>query len=187
MGDTEPTRPPRSVAEVLRAGRLPDDLVRVPLARFRVTDANGVALTRKGWKGGGVHVSLSRPTAEAAPVPGLVGLKPFGVERDGGAHILHSFFSVPVEFYGPDRRLFGCYGELPSEGLPTTTEIPVPSFAVRRGVSAMLWEYHIVHLEGVSPSSWKTTPCEWASSKAEGRNLTCRGITFLPPDVVAPW
>ena len=76
-------------------------------------------------------------TAEAASVPGLTELN---------HHILHPFLSVPVGPYNPYHWLFGCCGELPFEGLPGITKIPVTSFAERRGVSAVLREYHIVHL-----------------------------------------
>ena len=44
--------------------------------------------------------------------------------------------------------------ELPEEGLPAITEIPVASFAPLRAVSAVSWEDHRVHLEGVPPSGW---------------------------------
>ena len=72
--------------------------------------------------------------------------------------MLQSFFSVPVGMYDPERRLFGCCGELPSEGLPMITEIPVASFAVRRFIGAVIQEDHIVLVEGVSPSIWHTIP-----------------------------
>ena len=58
-------------------------------------------------------------------------------------------------------------------------------FAARCGVSAMLLEYRIVHLEGLWPSIVRMTPCKRASGKAEGRKLTFRGLTFLPPYVAA--
>ena len=81
---------------------------------------------------GGVYSFLGRLTAKVAPVPGLAELTLLGVDRYGGAHILHSLFSVLVGPYDPDRRLFGCRGELPAEGLPAITEILVASFCQRR-------------------------------------------------------
>ena len=164
------------MAEVLGTSRLPDDFF----------DADGSSLLMELLKGGGVKAFLGRLTAEAAPFPGLSGISLLGVDQDGGSHILHSFFSVPVGPYDLDRQLFGCRGELPSEGIPAITEIPVVSFAARRGVSTVPREDHNVHLEGVSPSSWRTTPCKRANYKSEGRNLACWGLTFLPPDVAAP-
>ena len=56
--------------------------------------------------GGWVHALLGRLTAEAAPVPGLAGLTLLWFDQYGGAHILHSIFSVTVSPYDPYRWLF---------------------------------------------------------------------------------
>ena len=101
---------------------------------------------------------MGRLAAEASSVPGLTGLALIGVEPDGGYHILHSLLSIPVGTYDQGRWLFGCYGELPLEGFPAITEILVISFAAQRGVSAMPWEYHIVHMEGLLLSIWRMKP-----------------------------
>ena len=130
-------RPPRSVAEVFGTGRLPDSFVGDLSARFRLTGLDGTPLSIKLRKGGGVHAFLGRLTAKAGPVLGLSEITLLGVDRDGGAHILHSISSVPVRPYNPNRRLFGCRGELPLEGLPDITEIPVSSFGALRAVSAV--------------------------------------------------
>ena len=114
MSDPGRRRPPRLVAEVLETGRLPDNFVGALLARFRVTSLDGTPLSADLRKGGGLHAFLGRLTAEAAAVPGLAELTLLGVDQDGGAHILHSLFSVLVGPYDPDRRLFGCRGELPT-------------------------------------------------------------------------
>ena len=119
-------------------------------------------------KGGGVFAFLFRLAAEAAPVPGLAELTLLGVDPDGGAHILHSLFSVLVGPYNPNRRLFGCRRELPPEGLFTITKIPMASFAALRTISAVSREDHRVHLEVVPPSGWQTMPCERASNKEDG-------------------
>ena len=153
------------MAEVLETGLLPDHFFGALSAWFRLSGPDGTPLSADLRKGGGVHAFLGRLTAEAAPVLGLTELKLLGVERDGGGHILHWFFSVPVGPYDPDRRLFGCCGELPPEGLPAITEILVASFAALRVVSAVSREDHRVHLEGVPPSVWQTMPCERASNK----------------------
>ena len=87
-----------------------------------------------------------------AAVPGLAELTLLGIDQDGGAHILHSLFSVPVGPYDPERRLFGCRGELSTEGLPAITEISVASFAALCAVSAVSRQDHRVHLEGFPPS-----------------------------------
>ena len=71
---------------------------------------------------------------------------------------------------------------LPLEGLPVTTKIPVASFVVRRVVSTVPQECHIIHVKGVLPSDCQKMPCKRASGKEEVRNLACQWITFLPPD-----
>ena len=102
MSDPGRRRPPRSVAEVLETGRLPDTFVGALSSRFRVTGLDGAPLSTDLRKGGGLHAFLGRLTAEAAAVPGLAELTLLGVDQDGGAHILHSLFSVPVVPYDPD-------------------------------------------------------------------------------------
>ena len=103
-------RLPRSVAEVLGTGRLPDNFFGVLSAHFRVVDTYGASPPLELCKLGGFHAFLGRITAEATPVPGLAGLALLGADRDGGSHILHSFFSVPVGPYDPYRLFFGCRG-----------------------------------------------------------------------------
>ena len=102
---------------------------------------------------------LGHLRAEAAPVPGLVEITLLGVDRDGGAHILHSLFSVPVGPYDPKRRLFGCCWDLPPEVLPAITKIPVASFGALHVVTSVSRDDHQVHLEGSPPSCWQTMPC----------------------------
>ena len=129
---------------------------------------------------------LGRLTVEAVPLSGLAELTILGFNWGGGAHILHLIFSVPVGTYEPNRRVFGCRGELPLEGISAITEISVDSFVARHVISAVLQEYHRVHLEVVPPSVWRMTPYKRASGKGEGRNLSRQGLTFLPPDAFVP-
>ena len=44
-----------------------------------------------------------------------------------------------------DRRLVEFSGEIPLEGLPPVTDIPVASFAVRRAICAVPWDDHLLH------------------------------------------
>ena len=99
MSDPGRRWPPRSVAEVLETGRLPNSFFGDLSARFRMTGLDGAPLSTDLRKGGGLHVFLGRLTAEAAVVPGLADLTLLGVDQDGGANILHSLFSVPVGPY----------------------------------------------------------------------------------------
>ena len=102
---------------------------------------------------------MGRLTSEAVQILGLAELMLLGVDRDVGAHILHSLFSVPVGPNDPHRSLFGCRRELPAEGILAIIETPVASFATLRAISAMSREDHRVHLEGFPPSGWQTMPC----------------------------
>ena len=43
-------------------------------------------------------------------------------------HLMHSLFSVHVDVYSTECRLFTCLGELPAEGLPPVMDI-LPDFS----------------------------------------------------------
>ena len=161
-------RLPWLVDEVLRTGRLPDSFVGALLSQFQLTGPDRTSLLTDLLKGGGVHAFRGRPRAKASPVLGLAQHTLLGVDRNGGAHILHSLFSVLFGTYDPNWRYFGGCGELPPEGLPAITDIPVASFGSLRDFSAVSREDHRVHLEGFPPSGWQTTSCERASNKEEG-------------------
>ena len=178
--------PHRSVAEVLKTGRLPNNFVGALSARFELTSPDGKTLSTDLQKKGGLHAFLRHVAAGAAPVPGLAYFTLLGVNRDGGAHILHSLFSILVRTYDLNQRLFGCRGELPPEGLPAITKISVDSFGAQRALSVVSQDDHHVHLEGAPPSVSQTTPCERESGKGEGQSLSCWGLAFLPPDADAP-
>ena len=95
-----------------------------------------------GGGGGGVHTFKGRLTDETVSVSGLAELTLLGFDWDGGAHIPHLLFPVPVGSYDPDKRLFGCRGELTLEGLPSITNILAASFGARRTVRAVSWDDH---------------------------------------------
>ena len=65
MGDPTSTPPPRSVAEILGTGRLPDDFARALSARFRAINSEGGALGTELRKGGEIHALLGHITAKA--------------------------------------------------------------------------------------------------------------------------
>ena len=165
-------RPPRSVAEVFGTDQLPNAFFGALSDRFRLTGPDGTPLLTEGRKGGGLHAFLGRLTAKAVLVPGLAELTLMGVKQYGGAHILHPLFSVPVGPYDPDRRLFGCRGELPAEGLSAITDILVASFGECRFVNVVFQDDHRVHLEGVPLSGWQTTSYERVSGKGEGQSFS---------------
>ena len=132
------------MAEVLGTGRLPNNVFGVLSAQFRVTDADRGSPPIELQEGWGIHAFLGRITTEAAPVPGLAGITLLGVYRDGGSHILHSFFSAQFRPYDMNRWLFRCRGKLSFQGIPAITEIPVTSFAARSVIRDVQHEYHIV-------------------------------------------
>ena len=65
-------------------------------------------------------------------------------------------------------------------------ELPVDAFRVQHSVRAVLRADRVSHLEGVTPSIWKATPCEKVMKAAEGgHDLAFQGITFVAPDGAA--
>ena len=63
---------------------------------------------------------------------------------------------------------------------PPISKIPVTYLIVRRAVSAVPREKRVVHVGGIPPSDWQTTPCKRGGMKEDIRNLAFRGLTFLP-------
>ena len=120
MSNPRRRRPPRLVAEVLSTGRLPNTFAGVMLSRFGLTYHDGTPLSTDLRKGGGIHAFLGRLTYEVAPAPGISELTVLRFDRDRGAHILHSLFSVPVGAYNPNQRLFDCCGDSLRGELPAT-------------------------------------------------------------------
>ena len=56
-------------------------------------------------------------------------------------------------------------GEIPSEDLPPIVDIPVASLVARRVIRTASREDHVVHVDRIPPSDWKTTPCEREGKK----------------------
>ena len=135
---------------------------------------------RSGWR---VHSFLAHLASGLDPVPYFERVALLQVDPDLTVHLPHSLFSVPVGLYYIAWRLFACCGELPLEGLPPVAELPMDVLLVRSSVCAFPRADHISHLEGVSPSAWQATPCKRVGKLAEGgRDMACRGLTFVTPD-----
>ena len=62
------------------------------------------------------------------PITGLECVTLIGVNVNRRVHLMHSLFSVSVNVYSTECRLFAGLGELPAEGLPQVTEI-LPDFS----------------------------------------------------------
>ena len=74
---------------------------------------------------------------------------------------MHSIFSVRVNVYSAQLRMFACLGELPTKSLPPVVDIPDEAFVARRSVRAMPQVDHLTHLGGISPLDCQINPCEW--------------------------
>ena len=111
-----------------------------------------------------------------------------GLYLDVKVLLVHSLFSVQVNVYSTQRRLFAYLGEMPAKGLPTVVEIPVKALSARRSVGPLPRVEHVTHLWGVSALNCQTNPCERAvkSAGTEYVDLAFRGLTFIPLDY-APW
>ena len=106
MVDLNPPPPPWSVGEVLRTGRLPNDLVAELSDRSQVTKEDGGPLFAEKRYGRVVHSFMARMASEVDPVPGFERVVLLQVDPDGTVHILHSLFSVLFDLSSTDRRIF---------------------------------------------------------------------------------
>ena len=106
-----------------------------------------------------LHAFLGHLASVVEPSPGLECPALLVVDRDGTVHVFHWFFSIP---FGPYSMTIWCLpfsGDLPTEGLPPMTYLPVDSFSVWRSIGAVPREDHIVRIKETPPLSWKTMPC----------------------------
>ena len=188
MVDSGLPRSPRSVVEALGTGTIPADLAAILAAHSRTVRKDGSDRTPEERMGRGLHSFLSHLVLGEVMVPGLERVTLVGVEKDGRVHLMHSLFSVRVDVYSTECRLFACLGELPAGGLPQVMDISPDFFRARRSFRAVPRIYHIAHLGRISPLDSQTKPCERAA-KAAGTdhiNLACRGLAFVPSDC-ATW
>ena len=118
MADTRLTRLPRLVVEVLGTGSIPTELATILAEHSQTVRKDGLARTPEERTGRGLHAFLSLLALGEVPVPGLDKVTLVGVDKDGWVHLMHSLFSVRVNIYSTECRLFACVGGLPAEGLP---------------------------------------------------------------------
>ena len=95
-------------------------------------------------------------------VPGLDRVILIEVNPDRRVLLMHFIFSIRVNVYSTQVRLFTCLGKLPAEGLPMVLEISDKAFAVQRTVFVVLQFNHVTHLWGIYPLDWQTKPCKRA-------------------------
>ena len=132
-------RPPRLVAEALGTREIPAKLAAILADHSQTVRKDGAALT--------AEKRLERLTV-------------VGVDPDRRVHIIHLLFSVQVNLYLTQQRLFACLGDLPVKGLPPVVEIPNKAFVAQRSVHAVPRMDHVTHLGGVSPPDWQTNSCK---------------------------
>ena len=73
---------------------------------------------------------------------------------------MHLLFSVRVNAYLSQQRLFACLVELTAKPPPPVVEIQVESFVVRRSVRAVPRADHIIHIEGVAQTLCQPILCK---------------------------
>ena len=98
-----------------------------------------------------MHSFLAHLALGEVLVPGLERVTLVGVDKDRRVHLMHSLFSVRVNKYSIECRLFDYVGELPAKGLPQVTDILPDFFAARRSVCAVPRIDHVSHLGGFFP------------------------------------
>ena len=75
------------------------------------------------------------------------------VDLDGRVNLMQSLFSLRVNIYSTQRRLFACLGELTAEDPPPpVVYIPEDSFVALRSVRAVPQVDHVTHLGGSTRS-----------------------------------
>ena len=131
MVDPGLPRSQRSVTEVLGTESIPAKLAEILVDYSQTVRKDGRACTPEERTGRGLHAFLPHLALGEVPVPGLERVTLVGIDEDRRVHLMHSLFSVRVNVYSTECRLFACLGELPAEGLPQVTEI-LPDF-VRHG------------------------------------------------------
>ena len=114
---------PRSLAEALGTGAIPDKLSAILAAPLWKVCEDGAALIldKRLVRGGTLLPRVVFIGVDL--IPGMEQVRLFGVDLDGIVHLLHSLFSVRVNLYSASRRIFACQGDLPAKGLPPVVEI----------------------------------------------------------------
>ena len=111
-------RSPQTVAEMLATGSIPAELAAILAEHSRTVRKDGMVRTLEERTGWGLHAFLSHIALGEVPVPGLEKVTLVGVDKDRWVHLMHSLFSICVNVYSTECRLYACVGELPAEGLP---------------------------------------------------------------------
>ena len=117
------------MAEALGTGAIPSELAAIIAAHSRTVREDGTARTPEVRSGRVIHSFLAKLASEVYLVPCLERVKMVRLNPDGRVLLMYSLFSVQVNVYSTQGRLFFCLGDLPDKGLPPVVEIPVEAFA----------------------------------------------------------
>ena len=91
---------------------------------------DGTPRTPEEQLGRGINSFLAHLALGEVLVPGLERVTLVGVDPDGRVHTMSSLFSVRVNVYSTEFRLFACLGEMPAENLFPVVDIPPDFFAI---------------------------------------------------------
>ena len=108
---------PLLVAEVLGTRSILAELAAILAEHSRNLRKDGTARTTEERTGRGLHAFFSHLALREVTVTGLEKVNLIGVEEDGRMHLMHSLFSVRINVYSTECRIFACTGKLPAEGL----------------------------------------------------------------------
>ena len=156
--------PPRSVVEALGTGEISAELAVILVTHSQTVHEDRTAYTpeeRLVWV---IHSFLAQISSRVDLVPGLERVTMVGIDPGGRVLLMHSLFSVRVNVYSTQRRIFACLGELPVEGISPVVDIPDEAFAARKSVCAVPRVDHVTRLGGISPLDWQTKPCKRAGN-----------------------
>ena len=118
MVDPGLPRLPRSVAEVLGTGSILSELAAILAEHSWTVHKEGLVRTPEERTGRGLHAFLLYLAFGEVTVSGLEKITLVGVDKDGRVYLMHLLFSVRVNIYLTECRLFACVGELPAEPPP---------------------------------------------------------------------
>ena len=166
MVDLGPPQTPRLVVKALVTGAIPAELSAILAAHYQIVCEDGMARTPEERSVQVIHSFLAQLVSGMDLVPSLDRVTMVRLYLDGKVLLLYSIFSIWVNIFYTQRRLFTYLGELPSDPPPLVVDIPSKTFTSRSFVRAVLQVNHATHLGGISPLNWQTKPCKRAVKSA---------------------
>ena len=119
MVDPVPPRPPRLVAKALGTREIPAELVAILATYSQTVCEDRKSRTPEERSDQVIHSLLAQLASGMDLIPVLERVKMAGLYPDRRVLLMHSFFSVRVNAYLDQRRLFACLVNLPADPPPT--------------------------------------------------------------------